>query len=34
MQDSIYRLDVVVGAQGYYQIPGLSRLPSANRDGP
>jgi hypothetical protein len=30
MQDPIYRLDVVGGAQGYYQIPGLSRLPSAN----
>ena len=30
MQDPIYRLDAAGGAQGYYQIPGLSRLPSAN----
>lgn len=30
MQDPIYRLDVVGAAQGYYQVPGISRLPSAN----
>ncbi|MBI5686537.1 MAG: hypothetical protein HZC54_15820 [Verrucomicrobia bacterium] len=30
MQDPIYRLDVVGGAQGCYQVPGISRLPSTN----
>ncbi|MDQ3814348.1 MAG: carbohydrate binding domain-containing protein [Armatimonadota bacterium] len=29
IQDPIYRLDVVAAAQGYYQIQGLSVLPSA-----
>ncbi|MCX7047053.1 MAG: carbohydrate binding domain-containing protein [Candidatus Sumerlaeota bacterium] len=29
MQDPIYRIDVAVGSQGYYQIPGLSILPGA-----
>lgn len=29
MQDPIYRNDVATGTQGYYQIPGLLRLPSA-----
>ncbi|MFA6564816.1 MAG: silent information regulator protein Sir2 [Verrucomicrobiia bacterium] len=30
LRDPIYRIDVTGGAQGYYQVPGLSRLPSAN----
>jgi len=30
MQDPIYRLDVVGAAQGYYQVPGISVLPSAS----
>jgi rhamnogalacturonan endolyase len=29
MQDPIYRLDVAGAAQGYFQVPGLTRLPSA-----
>jgi hypothetical protein len=29
LRDPIYRTDVTGGAQGYYQIPGLSVLPSA-----
>lgn len=31
MQDPIYRLDVVGAAQAYFQIPGISVLPSAKR---
>jgi rhamnogalacturonan endolyase len=34
MQDPIYRLDVAGAAQGYFQIPGLTRLPSANGKQP
>jgi rhamnogalacturonan endolyase len=30
MQDPIYRLDVAGAAQGYFQVPGLTRLPSAS----
>ena len=29
MQDPIYRLDVAGATSGYYQVPGLTRLPSA-----
>jgi hypothetical protein len=31
LRDPIYRTDVTGGAQGYYQIPGISVLPSAPR---
>jgi rhamnogalacturonan endolyase len=34
MQDPIYRLDVAGAAQGYFQVPGLTRLPSANGKQP
>jgi len=34
LRDPIYRLDVVGGAQGYYQVPGISRLPSASEKLP
>lgn len=30
LRDPIYRIDVTGGAQGYYQVPGISRLPSAS----
>ncbi|MDH7569097.1 MAG: silent information regulator protein Sir2 [Armatimonadota bacterium] len=32
LQDPIYRLDVAGGSQGYYQIPGITTLPSAEEE--